>query len=133
KLGATQDVSVSGLFGSVPTDAGTVPLLLPGGSFDESVVVHGVLPQVWMSAAVTLHPAGLAGDLDPKAPPGSATTHVWAIPLWMLILLVVLALLGYERYLRRRRARPAGGTSGPERPTPTDPKPTAPTPSGVAS
>jgi hypothetical protein len=134
KLGATQDVSVSGLFGSVPADAGTVPLLLPGGSFDESVVVHGVLPQVWMSAAVTLHPAGLAGDLDPKASPVSATTHFWAIPLWLLILLVVLAVLGYERYVRRRRrARPSGGPTGPHKPAPADPKPTAPAPSGVAS
>jgi hypothetical protein len=126
KLGGAQVVSVSGLFGSVrAADAPAIPLLLPGGSVQESVVVPGVLPQVRMSATVTVQPAGLTGDVNPSAATVTATTQFWALPSWLLLLLLlllVLGLLGYER--RRHRRQPAGGQgpqASPDRPAPPGP------------
>ncbi len=102
RLGGDQSVEVSGLFGSAKaTGVAQVPLLLPGGSAAERVVVHGVLPSLWMTGTVTVRALGLSTDLDPKAGPWTASTHFWAIP-WTLLLLLLLLLTGL--WVRRRRA-----------------------------
>jgi hypothetical protein len=127
KLGGKQLVSVSGLFGS--TDAAKtpdVPLLLPGGSVDQSVTVQGVFPQVWMSSTVTVTAAVLPGDVDPAAGPWSASTHFWAVPWALLAILLLAVVLGTLWYLRRRwRVSGGDGTgvapSGPDRPGPEPP------------
>ena len=68
-LGATQQVSVHGLFGSSAHATGVrgVPLLLPGGAYQVKTRVPGVLPEVWVTAAVRLGPEGLRGDINPGA------------------------------------------------------------------
>ena len=139
KLGGTQLVDVSGLFGTTAAvDVPVLPLLLPGGSARQTVHVHGVLPRVWMSADVTITAAGLSGDLDPHAGPWTASTRFWAVPwsllLLLLLILLVLGTLAYERRRRRRRSAP-GEEKGPEPPTAREPKPTPtePTPEGVPS
>jgi hypothetical protein len=135
KLGGTQVVSVSGLFGATDViDLPKVPLLLPGGAVQETVQVHGVLPQVWMSTAVTVTALGLTGDVDPPAGPWTESTHFWAIP-WSLLLLVLLVVLGTAAFERIRRRRQSGTSRGPGPGEPTAPQPASspPTPQGVPS
>jgi hypothetical protein len=127
KLGGIQHVSVRGLLGSVAaSNEPQVPLLLPGGSVQESIVVNGVLPQLWMSATVTVQPAGLTGDVNPSSATVTATTHFWAFPPWLLLVLLILIVLGllwYERHRRGRQSSGEGGKDGSsDRPDPSGPK-----------
>ena len=134
KLAGDQLVQVSGLFGTTrATGLALVPLLLPGGTFVETVQVHGVFPQLWMSGTVTVTALGLTPDINPRSGPWSATTHFWAIP-WALILLIValvLATLAYQRYRRGNRSAPRPG--GPTRPPARKSTPLEPAPTGVST
>ncbi|MCW2494715.1 hypothetical protein [Jatrophihabitans sp.] len=111
-LGAHLKLSVSGLFGgagSVPKLA-DIPDLLPGASAKFSIKVPDVLPTFMLSGTVKVTPTALAGSVDPKLASASASTHFWAVPWALLVLIVVLAALAYglRRYSRHRQAtRPA--------------------------
>ena len=120
KLGGQQLVEVSGLFGSTsaprPPD---VPLLLPGGAVQQTITVHGVYPQVWMSTTVTVSATVLSGDVNPGAGPWTASTHFWAIP-WALMVLIVLLVLGTlcapaTASASTRLGPSCGGNAGPKR------------------
>jgi hypothetical protein len=112
RLGARQTVAISGLLATRhPGKAlADVPLLLPGSSFDVTTTVHGVLPQLRLTAQVKLFPLTVAGDVNPGLPARfSGQTSLWAIPwglgivIGAVALLILLALLW--RRLRRRRGR----------------------------
>ena len=112
-LGAQQSVKVSGLLGAAGATPAVaeVPLLLPGASVRESVVVPGVLPLVRLSATTTLRPTGLAGAVDPSlAGQIVASTSFWALPwAWLVLLVLIAAALGLWWQRRRRvAAGPAG-------------------------
>jgi hypothetical protein len=118
RLGARQTVTISGLLatrhpGKALPD---VPLLLPGSSFDVTTTVHGVLPQLRLTAQVKLFPLTVAGDVNPGLPPQfSGQTSLWAIPwglgivIGAVFLLVVIALL-WRRLRRRRSKKPLDGS-----------------------
>ena len=93
-----------------------IPLLLPGSFVDVTVPVHGVYPQLWMKASVTLQPLVVQGDVDPGlAQQYAVSTHFWAIP-WLLIGIIVALGVGLWWWRRRRRARRVTGgrhRSGP--------------------
>ncbi|MFU8870359.1 WxL protein peptidoglycan domain-containing protein [Micromonospora sp. SL4-19] len=110
-LSARQAVSISGPFGWLPADAGgtaSPPELLPGESWKVTVPVHGVAPAVRLAATATLTPlltdaSGSTTSLDPV----QVTTHGWAVP-WALSLLVIVLIAGVVGALlltRRRGAR----------------------------
>jgi hypothetical protein len=127
QLGARQTLAISGLFGTRhPAKAlADIPLLLPDTSVDVVATVHGVLPQVRLTARVVLYPLRAAGDVDPGiAAQFSATTSFWAIP-WPLIillasLLLLVALWVYWRRQRRRGKR-GGGRHHQRKPQPDGP------------
>ncbi len=104
-LGATQQVSVHGLFGSAgrATSLPGVPLLLPGGSYRVSARVPGVFPEISITATVPLGPQGLRGDINPGLHVTSASVTLWAIPWLLIALVVVLVLVVVALILRRRR------------------------------
>lgn len=107
RLGARQQVIISGLFGTTSAKAlADVPLLLPKSSVAVSVTVPGVFPQLHMHARVVLVPLTVAGDVDPGLPTKiiiSAT--LWAVP-WALIAALVLLLCAVLLWVwRRRRSR----------------------------
>jgi hypothetical protein len=92
-LGASQQVTVHGLFGSTAHAKGLsqVPLLLPGGSYQVRTRVPGVFPEVLVTASVRLGPEGLRGDINTGVHASTASVTVWTVP-WIL-LVIVLALL----------------------------------------
>jgi hypothetical protein len=109
-LSAKQEVSVTGPFGRLAVDAADVPdapELLPGEEWTVSVPVHGVRPTARLAATVTLTPlmtdaAGSVSPLDAV----EATSHTWAVPWALLVLILVVAaavVLGIV-VTRRRRA-----------------------------
>jgi len=111
RLAAHQHVTAHGLLGSV-ADAGAlvdVPLLMPGGSAEVSVVVPSVPPLVRMSADVEIEPLSAAGDANPRLADVTESTTFWAVPWLVLGALVALALVVLWRS-RRRRALPPGGS-----------------------
>lgn len=100
-----------------------IPLLLPGGSVQESIVVPNVWPQFLVHESVAAR-ATVVGQAAAAAPiVATAGSGVWAIP-WLLIVivLVVLALLLVMRNRRRRRRRPGeeGDGGGGEALAPDD-------------
>ena len=109
-LSAQQAASVSGPFGWLRVDASDAadapPQLLPGESWTVSTPVRGVAPLFRVSATATLVPlltdaSGSTSSLEAV----QATTHSWAIP-WMLLLLVALLAGGVTgARLLARRAR----------------------------
>ncbi|MBV9098444.1 MAG: DUF916 domain-containing protein [Frankiaceae bacterium] len=107
-LGGLQAVHVSGLLGiaghspKVPT----IRLLLPGYSMPVQVHIAHVVPQILMTATVTLRPAILAGTTQQVPRTFTASTHFWAVP-WLLLLIVALVLWGLIRFVRRRFLRPS--------------------------
>jgi hypothetical protein len=112
-LAARQSAAVSGPFGSWRAAAGQIPdspRLLPGETWNVSVPVHGVTPALYLAATVTLVPllTDAAGSTAPL-PAADTTTHSWAIPWTLVVLLAVLiglvAVLLVSR--RRRRAEPS--------------------------
>lgn len=109
-LGGSQQVSIHGMFGST-TQAGALPalpVLLPGGSYSQTVHVKNVFPEFRMTARVRVVPAGLAGDVNPGIKVVTASVSFWALP-WLLIaiLLLILALVGWTVWRRWRDSRPA--------------------------
>ena len=98
----SQSVSVSGLLADTRSvRVGAIPLLLPGSSVTESVVLPGVWPLVLLHATVTVHPLLLNGTTAELLPSVSAKTSVWALPWALIVLIVILVTIAF--YLRRRR------------------------------
>jgi hypothetical protein len=102
-----QSVSVSGLFGSKwRVGLPTIPLLLPGSSVPESVVVNGVWPEFLLHVTETADPRTLPGSTVPGLAAVTSTTSVWAIP-WVLLVIIVLIALALFLLLRARSRRRA--------------------------
>jgi Bacterial protein of unknown function (DUF916) len=119
-LGATQQVSVHGLFGSAQHAASlkSVPLLLPGGSYQVKTRVPGVLPEVWVTASVRLGPEGLRGDVNPGIHVSTASVTVVTMP-WVLLVIVVALLVfiivrNWRRLVRSPKPRGASVKQTPE-------------------
>jgi len=112
-LGAKQKVSISGLFGDTGAPNADVPQLgdlIPGSSTKLTVKFHDVLPEVLLSADVHLTPIALPGSVDGTLHGVSGSTHFWAIPWGLLILILLLVAIGYgtHRYRKHVNAtRPA--------------------------
>ncbi|AXI78243.1 WxL protein peptidoglycan domain-containing protein [Peterkaempfera bronchialis] len=110
-LSAQQTVSLSGPFGWLRTEAGRIappPELLPGESWKVTVPVHGVAPGVSLAATATLTPQLTdASGSTTLLKPVQATTHGWAVPWTLLLLVVVLiaVVVGALVLARRNRAR----------------------------
>lgn len=109
-LAAKQTVSVTGPFGSLEVDAADVPdapELLPGEEWKVSVPVQGVRPTARLAATVSLTPlmTDASGSITPLDEV-EATTHTWAIPWTLLVLLVAVVglVVGEIVVTRRRRA-----------------------------
>jgi hypothetical protein len=105
-LGATQLVSVHGLFGSSAQakDLPGVPLLLPGGAYNVSTRLPGVPPEITITAKVQLSPHGLRGDINPGLHATTASVTLWAIP-WILVAVVIVVLLIIAAMIWRRIRR----------------------------
>ena len=119
-LGATQQVSVHGLFGSAAhaTALRAVPLLLPGGSYPVKTRVPGVLPEVWVTATVRLGPEGLRGDVNPGLHVTTASATVLTMP-WILLAIVIALLIflivrNWRRLVRSPKPSPASVKQTPE-------------------
>ena len=109
-LGATQAVTISGLFGTTgrAVSVAHVPLLLPGASLPVKVRVDGVWPELVMHASVSVKPVGAAGAANPVLPVNTARTSFWAVPWTLLtIALAVVALLIGRLWWRRAHPRTA--------------------------
>jgi hypothetical protein len=108
RLGASQQVSVHGLFGATATASGLapVPVLPPGASQRVSVRLSGVLPEVHAQLKVVLQPLAPTGDVDGGLTPVEASQGVWTVP-WVLLAILGLLALGLYLVRRwRRRLRP---------------------------
>jgi hypothetical protein len=108
RLGASQVVHVSGLLGgsksAVPAD---IVQLLPGGSANVSVVLHGVWPMVLLRPTVTITPSAFPGDVDPSLKKVTARTSTWAVPWAVLgIIAIVAAALWWRHRVKQQRRRP---------------------------
>jgi hypothetical protein len=130
-LGAHASLVVTGWLGaSIHVPVANIPVLLPGGSDTVTVELHGVLPEVFMNAKVTLAPLVPSSDVDPNIVASGKSKHFLAIP-WMLIgivSLIIVAFWGYQRMRRgsgkhgqnstvgRRRAIPKTATKRSARP-----------------
>ncbi len=113
-LGASQTVSVSGLFGTEHASGlAQIPALLPGSSVTIHATVRGVFPAFHDTAKVSITPEAPVGAVDPGLKRFSKSTSVWAAPWTLIVLIVVLVPLG-TWYLRRRIA-PGGSHSGGRR------------------
>ena len=104
-----QAILVSGLLGSTRhAGVGGVSLLIPGASIDESLVVHGVWPQLLLHTTVSAHPIVLAGGNALGSVSVAAGTSMWAFP-WSplgLVVVIVLSFVLAYRLRARRTARP---------------------------
>ena len=86
--------------------------LLPGNAATYHQRVSGAWAEVRLSATVELElfrPQGVKGDLPGNV---SATTHAWAIP-WTVLLLIALGFLLFRLYRRYREARRPAAAGGP--------------------
>ena len=114
RLGAHQEVGISGLFGKTTVRAPDVPELYPGGAVQYRVIVNGVHPELRMTARVVLTPLVVAGDVDPGLPASfQKATTFWFIPWSLLTAILVLGGLagaGLRRRSRRRAHTDAGRT-----------------------
>jgi hypothetical protein len=108
-LGGHQQVSISGLFGSVHATVADIPVLLPGSSVAMSVAVHGVFPELLMTTHVTVTPLVPAGNVDPGVVVTHASKHFWAVP-W--VLLGIVLLVGVTWWQLRKRKRHSSGRHG---------------------
>jgi hypothetical protein len=110
-LGAGQTVRVSGLFGEVASvHPKTIPLILPGASFAQTVRLHGVFPEFRMTARVELRPIVPLGNLDTGLKSAySASTGFWAVPWVLLAIIVGLIVLGAFGWRWRRKRRASAG------------------------
>ncbi|MEV7992601.1 DUF916 domain-containing protein [Streptomyces sp. NPDC086077] len=110
-LSARQSVSVESPFGWLRAEAGHItapPELLPGESWKVRVPVHGVAPTVALTATVHLTPllTDASGSITPLDPV-ETTTHGWAVPWTLLVILVALlaAVAATVVLIRRNRKR----------------------------
>ena len=116
-LGGTQIIQVSGLLGmsSLAKGVKQLGLLLPGSRVTESVDVAGVFPQIWMTAHVAIKPLTLPGALQTMPGPFEASTHFWAVPLMLLLILVLLIGLFWSlrsrHHIPRSKRRDSKGKS----------------------
>ena len=105
-LALTQLVGVSGVVSDHRQVAlANLPLLLPGATTDERVVVPGLWPQFRLRAtvsAVEQLPVGSAGV--PALSTVSASVSLWAIP-WPLLAVIVLLVIAIALALRLRHRR----------------------------
>jgi hypothetical protein len=105
-LALTQLVGVSGVVSDHRQVAlANLPLLLPGATTDERVVVPGLWPQFRLRAtvsAVEQLPVGSAGV--PALSTVSASVSLWAIP-WPLLAVIALLVVAIALALRLRRRR----------------------------
>jgi hypothetical protein len=100
-------VSVSGLIGSQQQRAlANIPILLPGASLVENVVVPKVWPQFRVNETETATPLSLTGGRVPGLGLVTSGTGVWAVP-WTLLAILVLLVLGVVLWRRTRSRRPA--------------------------
>lgn len=110
-LTGTQNVTLTGPFGMLSTDAGKLaapPELLPGEKWKVTVPIHDVTPAFRLTAEATVTPVitDAAGSETPLKPV-HATTGAWAVP-WTLLLLLALAVTAAVLtflLLRRNRSR----------------------------
>jgi hypothetical protein len=121
-LSGTQRLDVTGVFGHTGAKAKLVrlPLMLPGASFPMQVEVQHVWPQLLLHARVTVTPLGVAGAVNPKLLPATASASFWAVPWTLLALIFVFAGLTVGGILWRRRllARPVPRRGGQTKATP---------------
>jgi hypothetical protein len=107
-----QSISVSGLVADThQARVAAVPLLLPGSSVSERVILPAVWPQFRLHATVTVNPVLLNGTSTQPLSPVTGSTSLWAIP-WTLLLLIVV-IVGLAWYIRRRRKAQRVVPSGP--------------------
>jgi hypothetical protein len=108
RLGGVQTVTVEGLVGSGATrvDGPDVPVLLPGGSVDYEITVEDVAPLLLMNAQVDVQPLPAEGDADQQAPTATESTSFWAVPWFLITIVLTIALLA-AWWRRRRRAAAA--------------------------
>lgn len=135
RLGGRQLVALHGLFGSSQeaSDLQDIPLLMPGASVDVTTVIPDVLPLVSLSTDVTVTAAAPAGDANPDVAPASASTHLWAVPYTLLVLLLLLALVLVGLRGRRGNSQPGGRHGGaPANPLASPPSGPVLIPSGPA-
>lgn len=102
----TEKVALSGLLGgSEQALLGKVPLVIPGASLSESVVIARVWPQFLVRTSVSVPPLALTGGIETPLTPVSASSSVWAVP-WtpLAVVVLVLASFGLAFRLRARRA-----------------------------
>ncbi|MCU1677832.1 MAG: hypothetical protein JWM93_2590 [Frankiales bacterium] len=105
-LTARQAASLAGPFGSLRVKAGAIPdspELLPGDSWDVKVPVDGVVPALRLGATVKLSPlvVDASGSTTPLAAVDT-TTHAWAVP-WTLLLLIAIVVALVVLSIRSRR------------------------------
>jgi hypothetical protein len=132
-LGGRQSVRISGLFGFGSSAVALRPLgvLLPGFSVKESAQVRGVVPQVWMTARVSITPLVLPGSVQTVNGPFQASVHFMAIPwIWLAILVLLIVAIWWRRRRRRRtpprdRSEVPSISSGPSRDAEPDDEPEA--------
>ncbi|QIZ37413.1 WxL protein peptidoglycan domain-containing protein [Saccharopolyspora sp. ASAGF58] len=106
-LSARQAVSLSGPFGSWPVPSGQIddsPRLLPGETWQVSVPFRGVVSALQLTGTVTLVPllTDAAGSTAPL-PAVENTTHAWAIPWGLFLLIAVMCVLVVAVLAFRRR------------------------------
>jgi len=104
-LGARQNIRISGLIqiGASASKMPQIDLLLPGSSVRQSVQVRGVVPQIWMTAKVSLQPLVLPGSAIPRLGPYTRSAHFWAVPWLLIAIIVFLIVIGL--WIRKRRRR----------------------------
>jgi hypothetical protein len=116
RLGAHQRVAVNDLFGTVDERTGRdIPELLPGSALTYHERFTGVAATLRVSADVTLTPFAprTSGDGLPKGSESfTSTSHTWAIPWTLLVILVLIALV-VLLVRRRRRKLESGAGPGP--------------------
>jgi len=118
RLGAKQTLVVKDVFGRTVETRKLDDLeeLLPGNIVTFTEHMTGVPATFRVSATVQLEPFTPRGVTDEPPSELSATTHAWAIP-WTLLLLLALAyvLWRLSRRWRDRRSTPPSSPSAPER------------------
>jgi hypothetical protein len=116
RLGARQVVEITDVFGrSVASRHGKViPELLPGNAVRLHEHFTGVPAELRLGASVKVIPVEPVGTTE-KAPASTMyTSHTWAIP-WTVFLLLLLAFLLwrlYRRYRTRAQELPPAGPGG---------------------
>lgn len=113
-LGANQKVSISGLFGDTGSAVDSkghafkppvLPDLIPGSKTTLTVRFHNVLPEVLLNASVRLTPIALPGSVDGTLHAVTGSSHFWAIPWALIVLILLLIALGYAQHRYRKHLR----------------------------